>query len=735
MGPARSSRRWSLLLASFVFGLLLSRLLFGGEDQPNEFEVEESNVQAAEHWERRLMLDQKSTMAQLNPQPQAKLDRPRFAAVELGIRDRLLVLLLTSSSLGPSLWTLLSTHLPAIRPLVLQSGHQVGDFPVQAQPLWVEANPIPLLGALANLSLQNSADWFFLVPDRTFINVFQLNRLIQSLQWNSPVALGWAHPEDGGRCLLEAGILLSAPAMQLLVQGRHLCRDLGTAAQTEVSALETCIRLAANLSCQPNSQETSHRWWRMPEEGGGRGISLSTGSIHEQISQLSHSAFFNQSLTVSPLLSEQDVLVLHEHFLHVELARNEAALVELETELAGQNVESAAESWPIGVPRTEKPPNRFQVPVWELVKEGTRFGNNPEQNSAPLEKEEFEDWAEVLAKAKQQSGIGCEEAEMRQAYRRFTPGRGMDFLMDLDCVDGIVRRLQLVRPIQSTKLLDRVPFVKEDNEIAMLIPVGSSNQVHGLRPLLRQILAICLRDAGGGRRIRILVAARGLEAAFVRLLGADLTELKPNCPAMESTLLLLKPDPTGQTLIQLAALDEAVDRFGQQTLFLLLSPFADFRTDFLDRTRQNVIKHFQVFFPIPFAEFNQLVAGTSTRQAEMFLVHKERGRFDADDWSVAALFGADFAWARARRPAAHSLASLFLGQSRVHILRPVEPSLRIRSHPRQCLLPEEKRPCERSRRLALGTRAQLARLLLTAGQDRQQQQQPIVGMGRRPFPP
>jgi hypothetical protein len=31
-----------------------------------------------------------------------------------------------------------------------------------------------------------------------------------------------------------------------------------------------------------------------------------------------------------------------------------------------------------------------------------------------------------------------------------------------------------------------------------------------------------------------------------------------SCPAMESTLLLLKPDPTGQTLIQLAALDEAV---------------------------------------------------------------------------------------------------------------------------------------------------------------------------------
>jgi hypothetical protein len=40
-----------------------------------------------------------------------------------------------------------------------------------------------------------------------------------------------------------------------------------------------------------------------------------------------------------------------------------------------------------------------------------------------LEKEEFEDWAEVLAKAKQQSGIGCEEAEMRHAYRQVERGK------------------------------------------------------------------------------------------------------------------------------------------------------------------------------------------------------------------------------------------------------------------------------------------------------------------------
>jgi hypothetical protein len=176
-----------------------------------------------------------------------------------------------------------------------------------------------------------------------------------------------------------------------------------------------------------------------------------------------------------------------------------------------------------------------------------------------------------------------------------------------------------------------------------------------------------------------------------------------------------------------------------------MSPFADFQSDFLDRTRLNAIRNFQAYlfpilisihspiflkisFPIPFTEFNQFVAGLTPKEAEQFLVHKTRGRFDPENWDVVALFGSvpkfvpnllsfyfsdDFAWARSRHSSSSppsSILQLFLGQSRLHILRQIEPSLRIRPHPWVC--GQHQRKCERRRRLGLGTRAQLARLIL-----------------------
>lgn len=47
-------------------------------------------------------------------------------------------------------------------------------------------------------------------------------------------------------------------------------------------------------------------------------------------------------------------------------------------------------------------------------------------------------------------------------------------------------------------------------------------------------------------------------------------------------------------MIEAAALDEAIDHFGQQMIYVLLSPYADYQREFLDRVRINTIRHFQV---------------------------------------------------------------------------------------------------------------------------------------------
>lgn len=63
--------------------------------------------------------------------------------------------------------------------------------------------------------------------------------------------------------------------------------------------------------------------------------------------------------------------------------------------------------------------------------------------------------------------------------------------------------------------------------------------------------------------------------------------------SLEASLLSVSSD-TRTSLHAAEALDEAIDHFGPQSMFLLLSPYADIQKELLDRARINTIKKFQV---------------------------------------------------------------------------------------------------------------------------------------------
>ena len=96
------------------------------------------------------------------------------------------------------------------------------------------------------------------------------------------------------------------------------------------------------------------------------------------------------------------------------------------------------------------------------------------------------------------------------------------------------------------------------------------------------------------RRMRLVVAVRGVSAVNIRRLGNDLAVLKEKCKTMqlETSLLLLKPNV--DLVVEMAAMDEVIDHYGQQTVYVLLSPYADYQREFFDRVRINSIRHFQV---------------------------------------------------------------------------------------------------------------------------------------------
>uniref|UniRef100_A0A915D3A2 Hexosyltransferase n=1 Tax=Ditylenchus dipsaci TaxID=166011 RepID=A0A915D3A2_9BILA len=70
-------------------------------------------------------------------------------------------------------------------------------------------------------------------------------------------------------------------------------------------------------------------------------------------------------------------------------------------------------------------------------------------------------------------------------------------------------------------------------------------------------------------------------------------------------------------------------------IYVFLSPYADYQREFLDRVRINTIRHHQVFFPIPFAEFNPVV-------------HKNYGIFDENDFKAFSVYGADYTSLRSK---------------------------------------------------------------------------------------
>lgn len=84
---------------------------------------------------------------------------------------------------------------------------------------------------------------------------------------------------------------------------------------------------------------------------------------------------------------------------------------------------------------------------------------------------------------------------------------------------------------------------------------------------------------------------------------------------------------------------------------------------------------------------------------------------------MLALYGIDYLRARSRldgKTLLLDLSSLFLGQSDVHMMRAVEPALRLRYHTRECdpqLVDSDYARCLVSRREGIATKAQLANVL------------------------
>jgi hypothetical protein len=224
---------------------------------------------------------------------------------------------------------------------------------------------------------------------------------------------------------------------------------------------------------------------------------------------------------------------------------------------------------------------------------------------------------------------------------------------------------------------------------------------------------------------------------------------KFRCKALKSGELKIEFLPTTRTQNNLVTyVGEALNLYGPKNLFIAINPYMDFQPEFLDHVCLNTIRGFQVFFPIPFVEFKRFSPRSDNKtnsgrvfpnsnhintisqpyfsdelhlnnNSSSFEISKNYGFFDTTDFTVAAFYGSDFLALRSDQQKCSDLTNCFLSQNGLHVLRSVEPSLRIPYHNVNCTLLYGNRSslllerCLKHKRWKMGTRAQLANLFFS----------------------
>ncbi|KAF8358729.1 mig-22 [Pristionchus pacificus] len=737
------------LLGGILLGLFISYSLFAPPDEtPLVCPVARAPefIDSSEFW----TVNQEKTpqTPPADTKQGSQVARARFAATELGIRERILVLVWAETGrLAAALNGTLAKHVSRVVALAdsvrldVEMSLLPSLVPFKSNSLHAHTH---ILNAVFNYTLQENYDWFLIMKESTYINPFALQEMINKMSWSEKVILGVPDSSNPGRCVLDAGILLSNPTMQMLIQQRHVCNNM--LAGSDEQGMEMCIHAATNVSCRTEHQGREYRFWRVS----------GTESPHEEIQRWSmETPSLNSSLSVGSILSTADASALHDHFIRVEVDKVEAEILKMEEEIEGMEEDLPdGPSWPIGTKPFAHAPNRYQVPVWEFFTATEIFKNEPNQNVRPITGSDKEDIDEIIESAKrkaeeEEGDRRVEFVRVSGGYRQFDAARGMDYMVDLVYRDvnneeTIERRIHLARIIERTTLVNTVPYVKEDADLTIVVPIAEEVEVLPGRRLLARQARLCTSPTEENRHTRVVVAVSArVEHKSLIFIQNDLEELKKRCKrsSLEASLLSVSSD-NPSSLHAAEALDEAIDHFGPQSMFLLLSPYADIQKELLDRARINTIKKFQVFLPIPFIEYHPTISGMdlkdgekpddeSTRQRALgtlkdaappqrtkgLMVQKEHGRFDPLDFSVVCIYGSDYMEVRPRLMNGKRIdvGSAFLNMPPgVHILRAIEPALRLRYHRRECdpdLEEDDLLRCTQSRRENLAAKDQLARLV------------------------
>lgn len=671
--------------------------------------------------------------------PHKKVLRTRYIHTELGIRERLLVGVLTSR-------VTLNTLAVAVNRTVAHHFHRTFFFTGLRSPkiphgMTVIAHgddrPVWLMYETVRHLHQHYGsdyDWFFLAQDDTYMQADRLSELVGHLSAGQDLYMGRAEEFIGGEekaryCHGGYGYLLSRSLLARLQPHLDTCRNDILSVRPD-EWLGRCIIDYLGLSCVEVHQEMTYRYFELGKNADP---------------EREDSPQFKNAFTVHPVTEPNLMYRLHKRFSQVELEWTYGQIQHLQmqinnlSDLTPEGMSGV--TWPIGINPPFKPRTRFEVINWEYFTEEHIYSCVDSSPKCEIRGADHADVAAVLDIAverlneRYQPQLRFQKRRLLNGYRRFDPTRGMEYMLDLALEaytqkghsQVIVKRVNLLRPLSAVEIIP-MPYVTEATRVQVILPVTAQDQDYVSNFLDMYVMNtldthdnvlltfLFIYDPFDAQRVSQTDVFAGIKA----MIG----EVEKRYGDVKIPWISVKTEvPSQVKLMDIISKKHPVD-----TLFFLASVWTEVNADFLNRCRMNAISNWQVFFPIHFQEYNPAVvyrdqqpsAASSSFASESL----RDGHFDRHVFDEACFYNADYMTARTKMAAdildneelleSMDVYDIFVRYSGLHVFRAVEPAL-IQKYVRRVCNPRFSEDiyhrCVLSNLEGLGSRSHLAMAL------------------------
>ncbi|XP_065565321.1 chondroitin sulfate synthase 2-like [Artemia franciscana] len=724
------------LTLGIAFGLILTPIV---TESCASLETSTAKNVTIDEYEPRVNLAGKPVSARKQPKV---LTRPRYYSTELGLREKLFVGVLVNNP-SADLFGLSV----AVNQTLAHYVDRIAFFIETVAGKKVNTKNLPVIGFIDSKrgllplhvlkyisdNFLTGFDYFMLVKDSTYVKGRQLAELVGHLSISEDVFLGSNPGRRQSYCSIEGGIILSHSVLRKLSSHLEWCAANIPLGNDDI-VVGQCVKEALKFQCAPEAQGQEYASLPIPKD-------ISPNQIEDYLQ--TEVAAFTSSVTIHPVNDPAVLYQLHRQTtlriidtLDEKISDLRSAIVSM-AQVAPGGV--AALTWPIGSPPRSKPASRYDVIRWDYFNETHIFLDKESSVVKCLvgvEKQEVEEVVNSSRALIENKYPNLKYNRLINGYRRYDPVRGMDYLVDMEFIDSLTQE-EVWRRIEGARLLTKVesvpmPYVTENARINMIAFV-SEEQVENAKHFLELYHRHCLSKKENSFLTLVLLNSDGyaLSDPFqqVKELASQYSaQYKKDGPKIAIQSLKIGRDIPDA----LAILDIAIKKLNPDSLVLLCSLNMEIYSDFLNRVRMNTIAGMQVFSPIPFSEYNPLVAYRNGDRPVELDVTTAHGFYNEHSYDHISFYVADYVASRKNIsnevPIAKSekdllnpdflkssygtVTTMFIKSQKLHVLRAVDPFLRLRYVEKDCsgLWGTQFEFCNESRLKSQGTRSQLAKL-------------------------